>query len=63
MGKKLHAVYPMLYRQIVDLKQQKLNVINYNHECMCYSTFKSANCQLQMYKLAHVFHTYSTLAR
>ena len=26
---------------------------------ICASTFKSANCQLLMYKLAHVFHAYN----
>jgi len=30
--KKLHAVYPVLYKPIDDLKQQKLNVINYKYE-------------------------------
>jgi len=26
---------------------------------ICASTFKSANCQLEMYKLARLFHAYN----
>ena len=46
----------ILYRKQTQ-KQQKLNVINYKHECA--STLKYDNCQLYICNLAHVYHAYN----